>query len=127
MSDDNTIVIDSVQETDFGEKVVVDSPFETKDYISNLPWKEYQEEVSNHGSLKEKAAANGTNVKTSQLTEVFDAMEKYGFSDDLSCHQSWDPDALGGSGAWTIDKEAVEEVTDFWQFCGFNVEINADV
>lgn len=127
MSDDNTIVIDSVQETDFGEKAVVDSPFETKDYISNLPWKEYQEEVSNHGSLKEKAVANGTNVKTSQLTEVFGAMEKYRFSDDLACHQSWDPDALGGDGAWTIDKEAVEEVTDFWQFCGFNVEINTDV
>ncbi len=127
MSDDNTIEIVEVQETDFGEKAVVDSPFDAKDYIKHLPWKEYQEEVDEHGSLKEKAESRGTNVKSSEMLEVFDAMEKYGFSDDFATHVSWDPDALSGDGAWTIDREAVEEAADFWQFVGFNVEINADL
>jgi len=127
MTDDNEIVITEVQETDFGEKAVVDSPFDAKDYIKHLPWKEYQEEVSEYGTLKQKAADRGTNVKTSELLEVFDAMEQYGFADDFATHVSWDPNALGGDGAWTIDREAVEDAADFWQFCGFNVEISTDL
>lgn len=127
MTDDNTVEITEIQETDFGEKAVVDSPFDAKDYIKHLPWKEYGEEVSEHGSLKAKAEDRGTNVKTSELMEVFDAMEKYGFSNDFATHVSWDPNALGGDGAWTIDREAVEEATDFWEFVGFNVEIEADL
>lgn len=124
---DDTIVIEEIQETTYGEKAVVDSPFEAKDFIKHLPWKAYGEEISEYGSLKEKAADRGTNVKTSELMEVFDAMEQYGFSDDFATHVSWDPNALSGDGAWTIDVEAVEDAADFWQFCGFTVEIEADV
>lgn len=121
---DNTITAVEVIETDFDEKVVIDSPYEAKDYISNLPWNEYGEEVAEHGSLKGKAQSRGINTKTSQLVEVFDAMEEYGFSDDLSCHQSWDSDALGaGDGAWTVDRTAWEEVADFFEFVGYNVEV----
>jgi hypothetical protein len=128
MSDDNTIEIVEVQETDFGEKVIVDSPFEAKDFIKHLPWKEYQEEVSEHGSLKQKAKDRGTNVKTSELMEVFDSMEEYGFPDDFATHVSWDPNALGvDEGAWTIDREAVDTAADFWRFVGFNVKISADL
>jgi len=123
MSDD-TITAVAVLDTDFGEKVAIDSPYESKDYISNLPWKASSEEVDEHGSLKEKASNRGINVKTSQLTEVFGAMEEYGFSDEFACHQSWDPDALGaGDGAWTIDREAWSEAADFFQYAGFDVEV----
>mgnify|MGYP006875064493 FL=1 len=123
MSDD-TIKAVAVLDTDFGEVVAIDSPYESKDYISHLPWKEYSEEVAEYGSLKQKAADRGTNVKTSQLTEVFDAMESYGFSDDFCCHQSWDPEALGeDGGAWTIDREAWPEAADFFQYAGFDVEV----
>lgn len=122
MADDNTIVVKSIQETEYGEKAVIDSPFEAKDAIKHLPWKEYSEEVQEHGSLREKAQDRGANTKTSELVELFQAMEQYGFSDDFATHVSWDPDALDGNGAWTIDAEALTEATDFWQFLGYNIE-----
>lgn len=127
MSDD-TITAVEIQEQDFGEKVVIQSPFEAKDLIKHLPWKAYSEEVDEYGSLKEKAEARGTNTKTSQLMEVFDAYEKYGFSDDFATHVSWDPNALGpDTGAWTIDREAWTEAADFFQFAGYTVEVEDDV
>lgn len=123
----DTIEVAAVQETDFGEKVVIDSPFEAKDYIKFLPWEEYASEVSEHGSLKGKAESRGTNVKSSDMLEIFDAMEQYGFPDDFATHVSWDPDALNGEGAWTIDREAAETAKDFWEFCGFTVEVETDL
>jgi len=124
---ENTITVAKIIETKWGEKAVIDSPFEAKDYIKHLPFKQYQQEVDEYGSLKEKAAARGTNVKTSQLFEVFDAMETYGFPNTFATHVSWDPDALDGDGAWTIDRDAVETAADFWQFVGFNVQIEANL
>lgn len=125
---DNTIKAVKIQETDFGEKVVLDSPYESKDYIRHLPWKEYQEEVNEHGSLKSKAESRGVNTKTSELMDVFDAMEQYGFSDEFATHVSWDPDALGpDEGAWTIDREAFGEASDFFEFCGYNIEVEDGV
>lgn len=126
MSDD-TITLVEVQETQYGEKVVIDSPYETKEWISNLPWKEYSEEVAEHGSLQEKAEDRGINTKTSELIDVFAEMETYGFSPDLATHNTWDPNALDGSGAWTIDLDAVEEVIDFWEFAGLTVEVSNEV
>ena len=123
---DNTIEIVEVQETDFGEKAVVDSPFEAKDYIKYLPWKEYQEELDEYGSLKQKAEDRGDNVKSSEMKELFKTMEEYGFPDDFATHVSWDSNALGGDGAWTIDREAVETAADYWQFVGYNVDITTD-
>lgn len=124
---DNTITIESVQETTWGEKVVIDSPYEARNYIKHLPFVEYGEELDRHDSLKEKAADRGMNVKSSEAEELFDAIEQYGFSDDFAAHPSWDPDALGGDGAWMIDKDAVEEATDFWQFCGFHVDVSVEL
>jgi hypothetical protein len=128
MSEDDTIVAAAVIETDFGEKVALDSPYETKDLIKYLPWKSYAEEIEEYGSLKKKAEARGTNTKTSDLMRVFDEYERYGFSDDFATHASWDPDAIPGeSGAWTIDVEAFDEAADFFGFCGYNVEVATSV
>jgi hypothetical protein len=127
MSEDVITAVE-IQEQEFGEKVVLQSPFEAKDLIKHLPWKEYSEEVSEYGSLKEKAEARGTNTKTSELMQVFDAYEKYGFSDDFATHVSWDPNALGpDTGAWTIDRGAWTEAADFFQFAGYTVEVEDDV
>jgi hypothetical protein len=117
-----------VQETDFGEKVVLESPYEARHILKHLPWKEYGEEVDEYGSLKEKAETRGTNTKTSELMQVFDAYEKYGFSDDFATHISWEPDALGpDTGAWTIDRGAWVEAADFFEFAGYTVEVGNDV
>lgn len=123
MVDENTIRVASIQETEYGEKAVIDSPYPAKDYIKFLPWKAYQEEIEEHGSLKEKAKHRGTNTKTSELLELFNQMEKYGFSDNFATHVSWNPDALQGDGAWTIDASAVPEAVDFWQFAGYEVTV----
>lgn len=127
MADEDTIIVESIQETKFGEKAVIDSPYTAKDAIKFLPWNEYQEEVREHGSLKGKAESRGTNTKTSELVELFNAMEQYGFSKDFATHQSWDPDALDGAGAWTIDAEALNEAVDFWRFLGYRVEVGESV
>jgi len=125
---DNKIRVAEIQETDFGEKAVIDSPFDAKAHIKHLPWKEYSEEVSEHGSLEGKAQSRGTNTKTSELYPVFEEMEQYGFSDDFATHVSWEPDAIGpDEGAWTIDVEALPEATDFWEFAGYTVVNDTDV
>lgn len=123
-----TIKAVAIIETDWDEKVALESPYESKEYLSNLPWKAYSEEIDEYGSLKAKAESRGTNVKTSELMEVFDAYEQYGFSDDFAAHQSWEPDALGpDDGAWTIDKDSFEESADFFEFAGFTVEVADNV
>jgi hypothetical protein len=125
---DNTITAVAVLETDFAEKVALDSPYESRFYLKHLPWKEYSEEIDEHGSLKKKAESRGTNTKTSQLMEVFDAYEQYGFSDDFATHISWEPEALGpDQGAWTIDRDSWVEAADFLQFAGYTVEVADDV
>lgn len=127
MSDDAIKAAD-VLETDFGEKVALDSPYESRHLLKYLPWKEYSAEVSEYGSLKEKAEARGTNTKTSELLQVFEAYEAYDFSDDFATHISWDPVALGpDTGAWTIDRDAWVEAADFFEFAGYEVEVADDV
>lgn len=130
MSDDNTIRIVEVQETKFGEKAVLDSPYDAKNYIKHLPWQEYSEELQEHDSLQAKAEARAdddTNTKTSMFRDPLIDMEQYGFSDDFATHVGWDPSALDTGGAWTIDVEALDEAVDFWQFAGFTVEVDANI
>lgn len=118
------IVAVEVQEQKFGEKVVLDSPFDSKDFLKVLPWKEMQEEVEEHGSLREKAVSRGM----SNDNVAIDAAEDFGFSDDLATHVSWDSSALGpDSGAWTVDVESFEEVAEFLEFAGFPVEVKPGV
>lgn len=123
---DGTITAEKIIDTDFGEKIALDSPYESRHILKHgLPWKEYADEVSEYGSLKSKAEARGTNTKTSELMPVFEAVEEYGFSDDLATHISWEPEALGpDTGAWTVDIESWDEVRDFFEFAGFDVEEN---
>jgi hypothetical protein len=121
---DKTIKVVEVVETQYGEKAVIDSPYESRHYMKHLPWKPYKEEIEEHGSLQAKAESRGTNIKTSELMEVFEVLEAFDFSDDFATHASWNPDGLGdGKGAWMIDSDAVLEATELWQFAGFNTEI----
>lgn len=123
MSEDNTIEVVEIRETQYDDEAVIDSPYEARHAIKFLPWKAYSEEIAEHGSLKGKAQARGTNTKTGELITLFSEMERYGFSDSFSVHQSWDGDALGGDGAWTIDADAVPEAADFWEYLGYDVVI----
>jgi hypothetical protein len=123
MSANDTIVAVEIQEQEFGEKVVLESPFEAKDFIKVLPWKAYSEELEENGSLKQKAVSRGMGADNVAIKAVEDYEEQEGFSDDFATHVSWDPDALGPSkGAWTIDVSGFEQAADFFEFCGFEVD-----
>lgn len=116
MSED-TITAVEVQETNFGEVVVLDSPYDAKEFINALPWKTLREEVEEHGSLRAKSEDRDV------ASNAVDAADDFGFSDDFAAHASWEPDALGkGEGAWTIDAEAWDEASEFFEFAGFETE-----
>lgn len=121
MSED-TITAIEVQETEYGETLVIDSPFDAKGFINSLPWKTLSEEVSEHGSLRAKL--EGRDVPDAAIQ----AAEDFGFSDDFEAHPSWDPNALGyEDGAWTIDVDAWAEASEFFEFAGFETEVRAGV
>ena len=120
---EDAIVALEVQETDFGEKVVLQSPFDAKDFIKVLPWKELQEEVAENGSLREKAVSRGMGEDNVAIKAIEDYIEEEGFSSTFATHASWESDALGRSeGAWTIDAGAWDEAQDYFEFCGFETQ-----
>ena len=120
---EDAIVAVEVQETDFGEKVVLQSPFDAKDFIKVLPWKELQEEVAESGSLREKAVSRGMSEDNVAIQAIEDYIEEEGFSSTFATHASWESDALGRSeGAWTIDAGAWDEAQDYFEFCGFSTQ-----
>jgi hypothetical protein len=121
MSED-TITAVEVIETEYGEKIALESPFEAKDFISVLPWKEVSEEVEEHGSLREKAISRGMDEDNVAL----DAVSDFDFSDDLATHVSWDPDVLD-NGAWMVDTDAWDEIAEYFEHCGFDVENQTNV
>lgn len=119
----DAIVAVEVQEREFGEKVVLQSPFDAKDFIKVLPWKELQEEVAENGSLREKAVSRGMSEDNVAIKAIEDYIEKEGFSSTFAAHASWESDALGRSeGAWTIDASAWDEAQDYFEFCGFETQ-----
>lgn len=121
MSED-TITAVEVQETEYGEELVLQSPYDAKEFIQALPWKELQEEVEEHGSLRAKLASRGV------ADAAIDAAEDFEFSDDFAAHPSWDPNGLGyEDGAWTIDVDAWEEASEFFEFVGFETEVQGNV
>lgn len=125
---DNTIKVVEVIETQYGEKAVIDSPYESRHYMKFIPWNNYSDEIAEYGSLKKKAESRGTNTKTSELMEVFDVLESFDFSDDFASHASWNPNALGeGMGAWTIDTGSIDEALELWEYAGFKTEVSDDV
>ena len=119
---EDVIRVEDIHETQYGEKAVLDSHYMSKGAIKHLPWKKYEDECKEHGTLRAKAESRGVNTKTSDLYELFEEMEQYGFSNDFSTHVTWNPDALNGDGAWMIDADALDEASDFWQFIGYTVE-----
>jgi hypothetical protein len=127
MSED-VIRAEKVIETQFDEKVALQSPYSSRHYLKHLPWKSFGEEIDEHGSLKNKAESRGTNTKTSELLEVFEVYQQFGFSDDFSVHHSWDPHALDDDeGAWVVDRNSFDELREFFEFAGFEVEVAEQV
>lgn len=119
---DDTIVAFEVQETDYDEELVIKSPFDAKEFISALPWKTLAEEVEEHGSLRAKLESRDV------AAGAIDAAEDFEFSDGFEAHASWDPNALGrDDGAWTIDVDAWDEASEFFEFVGFETEVRDQV
>lgn len=121
---EGTITAVEVQDTEYGEKLAIQSPFDAKDFVKVLPWKAYSEEVEEHGSLKAKAVDRGM----SEDNVAIEAAESFDFSDDFSTHASWDPNGLGyEDGCWTIDVDAWDEAAEFFEHAGFDTDVNGEV
>jgi hypothetical protein len=116
------IIAVEVQETKYDEVVVLETPYDAKDFIDALPWNTLEEEEEEHGDLR-------TKLENRDVADAaIQAAEDFNFSDTFSAHQSWDPNALGrDNGAWTIDRDALGEALEFFEFCGFEVENNTNV
>lgn len=123
MAQDGEIVLTDIQETQWDEEAVLDSPFEAKDFIKVLPWKTYGEEIDEYGSLREKARERDMGIDDAALDAVEAYQEAEGFSDDFATHVSWD----GQINKWTIDADAFEEARRFWEFAGFKVSVSPNV
>lgn len=123
MAKDGEIVLTDIQETEWDEEAVLDSPFEAKDFIKVLPWKTYAEEVEEYGSLREKDKARDMGLADAALDAAEAYEEAHGFPDDFSTHVSWD----NAASKWTIDADAFEEAREFWEFAGFEVSVSPGV
>lgn len=122
MVDNDTIEAVEIQETEYGEKVVLDSPFEAKEFINVLPWKTLEEEVDEFGSIRAKAESRDVDDAAIRAAEEFE------FSDDFAAHASWDPNGIGyEDGAWVIDVDAWEEAREFFEFSGYTVKVRDGV
>lgn len=127
---DEPITALEVHETEYEEKVVLDFPFDAKDFIKIMPWGEYSEEVANNGSLRAKAVSRGMSEDNVAIKAAEDYHEQHGFSDDFATHTDWDKDGFGIPGVeWAVDIDAdsFEEARRFLEFCGFEVEVADDV
>jgi len=121
MSND-TITAIEIRETEYGEELVLESPFDAKNFLKSLPWKTLAEEVDEHGSLRSKLEDRDVPEAAINATEDFE------FSDDFSAHQSWDPNAIAfEEGAWTIDVDAWDEASEFFEFAGFETDVRPGV
>lgn len=117
MTDDNIVAVE-IQETEYGEKVVLQSPFDAKDFIKALPFMEYGNYDNYTAEMERNGVADG----------AMHAAEDFGFSDEFSTHRSWNPTALGQEvGAWLVDVDSLDETIEFLEFCGFEVENNTDL
>lgn len=118
MTEDEIIRAVERIETDFDEKIILDSPFEAKEFINALPWQKLEDEEEEYGSLEAKLESRDV------ADAAIDAAAQFGFSDDFASHATWDPDKLDGRGAWLIDADTFHEAADFFQFVGYDVEID---
>lgn len=123
MSQDGEIVLTDIQETEWDEKAMLDSPFEARSFIKCLPWKEYAEEIDEYGSLRQKARVRDMGIADAALDAVEAYQESHGFPDDFATHVSWDNE----QNKWTIDADAFEEARAFWEFAGFEVNTSPGV
>lgn len=112
MTDDTIVAVDVI-ETEYGEKVALQSPFDAKDFIKAMPFMAYGSYDDYEQELRSNDLPNG----------AIQAALDFDFSNDFATHRSWDPNAFGrDDGGWVVDKDALAESFDFFEHCGFEVE-----
>lgn len=95
---DIEIVATEIVETDFGEKVQIDTPYAAKEYIKYMPWSSDQ-------------GTNGDELSASTI------VPDYEFSPNFGCHHSWNGDAY----VWEIDRDSFQQAIAYFQSLGIEV------
>lgn len=96
---DNTIRFTEIIETEFGEKCVLESPYEAKNYINALAWNEEED------------------YDESRLDEG-ETIPDFDFPEGFATHKNWDSE----NSRWTVDAEAVPVLTEYFEAAGFEVD-----
>jgi hypothetical protein len=99
-----TITATEVVETPFGEKVLLDSPYEAKQYIKYMPW----------------SAGDGVNYDEHDEDTL---TPDYESSEDFACHSSWNPDEY----SWAIDADTFGQAVDFFESVDIEVDDNTEL
>lgn len=92
------ITVTEIVETDFGEKVQLDTPYEAKQYITYMPWQ-------------------ASDTVNSEELEAGTITPDYEFSPNFGCHHSWNPDDY----VWEIDRESIHQAVEYFESVGIEV------
>jgi len=92
------ITVSEVVETEFGEKVQLETPYKAKQYIKYMPWS--KDDTVNSEELNAETIA-----------------PDYEFSPNFGCHHSWNPDDY----VWEIDRESIHQAVDYFESIGIEV------
>lgn len=110
---ENPIVAVEIQETQYGEKVAIQSPFDAKDFIKAMPFNEF----GTYDDYEKELRRNDITGAAAQAALDFE------FSDTFATHRSWETNAFGKEqGGWLIDTGAWTEAKEFFEFAGFETE-----
>lgn len=95
------ITATAIEEQEFGEKAILDSPYEAKDYLNALPWGEEDD------------------YDESRLSDASDRPD-FTFESAFSAHQRWNPD----ESRWEVDAEALPVLEKYFEAAGFEVDFS---
>lgn len=97
---DNTVKFGETIETEYGEKTVLDSPYEAKGYLNALPFQPDDD------------------FDESRLEED-DDVPAFNFPDEFGAFQTWDAD----NSRWMVAADSVDVLKEYFEEAGFDVEI----
>lgn len=104
---ENTITAVEIVETDFGEKVLLKSPFEAKQYIKYMPWQ--PGDGVNYDELEDDAETPDFN-----FSSEFGTYAKPLYED-------------GQFAGWKVAVDSFPEAVEFLESVGFDVDVESAV
>lgn len=94
-----SITMVEVYETEYGEKVQLDTPYKAREYIKYMPW-------------SRDDTVNGEELEPKTIAPDFE------FSEGFASHYSWNPTDY----VWEIDRDSIHEAIEYFESVGFDID-----